>query len=83
VRTVAARHIRTMRYIRIIVSGHLNPVVASARLLATRIWELRGNVTYDAAYVATAEHYQCALITTGARLARAAGTHCPVTLISS
>jgi predicted nucleic acid-binding protein len=65
-------------------AAQMSPVVAPARLIAARIWELRGNVTaYDAAYVATAEHYQCALITTDARLARATGIRCPVTLISS
>ena len=44
------------------------------RLLAARIWELRSNLTtYDAAYVAAAERYRCPLVTTDARLARAAG----------
>ena len=39
----------------------LEPVVVPTRLLATRIWELRGNLTaYDAAYVATAGQYRWA-----------------------
>src|SRR5207245_1911123 len=64
-------------------AAQMNPVVAPTRVIAARIWELRGNLTaYDAAYVATAESYQCALLTTDGRLARATGIHCPVTLIS-
>lgn len=63
-------------------AAELNPVVASTRLIAGRIWELRSNLTaYHAAYVAAAEHYQCALVTTDGRLARATGIRCPVTLI--
>ena len=63
-------------------AAEMNPVVAPTRLIAARIWELRDNLTaYDAAYAATAEHYQCALLTTDGRLARAAGIRCPVTLI--
>jgi predicted nucleic acid-binding protein len=63
-------------------AAEMNPVVAPTRLIAARIWELRGNLTaYDAAYAATAEHYQCALLTTDGRLARATGIRCPVTLI--
>lgn len=61
----------------------LQPVVVPTRLLVTRIWELRGNLTtYDAAYIATAEQYGCALLTSDGRLARATGIHCPVNLIS-
>jgi predicted nucleic acid-binding protein len=49
----------------------MEPAVASTRLLAARIWELRSNLTTcDAAYVAAAEQYHCALVTTDARLAR-------------
>ena len=60
----------------------MDPVVASTRPLAPRIWELRGNLTtHDAAYIAAAEHYRCALVTTDARLARAAGIRCDVNLI--
>jgi predicted nucleic acid-binding protein len=65
-------------------AAELDPVVASTRLLAARIWALRGNLTtYDAAYVAAAEQYGCALVTTDARLARAPGVRCPVTLLQS
>ena len=59
-------------------------MVVSTRLLAARVWALRGNLTtYDAAYVAAAERYGCALVTTDARLARAPGVRCPVTLVQS
>lgn len=58
------------------------PVVIPTRLLASRIWELRGNLTtYDAAYVATAEQCNCALVTSDARLTRANGPRCPVNLV--
>jgi predicted nucleic acid-binding protein len=61
----------------------LDPVVARTRPLAARIWELRSNLTtYDAAYVAVAEQYRCALLTTDARLAHATGLRCAVNLIS-
>lgn len=64
-------------------AAELNPVVAPTRLIADRIWALRNNLTaYDAAYAAAAEHYQCALVTTDDRLARATGIRCPVTLLS-
>jgi predicted nucleic acid-binding protein len=36
----------------------------------------------DAAYVAAAGRYRCALVTTDARLVRAAGIQCTVNLIS-
>ncbi|HUZ24758.1 MAG TPA: type II toxin-antitoxin system VapC family toxin [Streptosporangiaceae bacterium] len=61
----------------------LDPVIVRTRVLASRIWELRSNLTvYDAAYVAAAEQYSCALVTTDARMTRAAGIQCPVNLIS-
>lgn len=61
----------------------LDPIVARTRLIASRIWELRSNLTaYDAAYVAAAEQYRCALVTTDARLARAPGIRCAVDVIS-
>lgn len=61
----------------------MDPVVVRTRRLAARIWELRGNLTtYDAAYVAAAEQYRCALVTTDARLARASGIRCAVNLVS-
>jgi predicted nucleic acid-binding protein len=44
---------------------------------ATRIWDLRGNVTcYDAWYVALAEALNAPLATLDARLARASGPRC-------
>lgn len=66
----------------VIAATELDPVVVRTRLLAARIWELRGNLTaYDAAYVAAAERYRCALLTTDARLARSAAVRCPVSVI--
>ncbi|MDT0344560.1 type II toxin-antitoxin system VapC family toxin [Streptomyces litchfieldiae] len=51
--------------------------------LMPRMWELRGNVSgYDAAYVAAAEAYECALVTADARLARAGGVRCPIEVIA-
>jgi predicted nucleic acid-binding protein len=65
-------------------AAELDPVVVSTRLLAARIWALRGNLTtYDAAYAAAAERYDCALVTTDARLARAPGLRCPIILLAS
>jgi predicted nucleic acid-binding protein len=47
-----------------------------------RIWELRDNLTaYDAAYVALAEIIECPLVTADARLSRAPGLRCPVTVV--
>lgn len=44
---------------------------------ASRIWELRGNVTtYDAWYVALAEHLGATLATLDTRLRRATGPRC-------
>lgn len=50
--------------------------------LLHRVWELRENVSaYDASYVALAESLDCALLTADARLARAPGTRCAVTVV--
>jgi predicted nucleic acid-binding protein len=50
--------------------------------LLGRIWELRENLTaYDATYVALAEALGCELVTADARLARAPGPVCPVTVV--
>jgi predicted nucleic acid-binding protein len=50
--------------------------------LIPRIWELRANLTaYDASYVALAEALACELVTADARLARAPGPTCPVTVV--
>lgn len=47
-----------------------------------RIWELRENVSaYDAAYVALAEIIECPLVTADARLSRAPGLRCAVTVL--
>lgn len=63
-------------------AAEMDPVVVRTRVLAARIWEFRSNLTtYDATYVAAAERYRCALVTTDARLARAPGIHCAVSLI--
>lgn len=51
--------------------------------LMHRAYELRNNVSpYDAAYVALAELLQCPLVTADARLARAPGIQCDVSLVS-
>lgn len=50
--------------------------------LLDRVWALRDNVTpYDAAYVALAERLGCTLVTADARLSRASGLRCPVTVV--
>ena len=50
--------------------------------LFDRIWELRGNLTAcDPAYVALAEAIDCPLVTADARLSRAAGLRCAVTVV--
>ncbi|MEP7018250.1 MAG: type II toxin-antitoxin system VapC family toxin [Actinomycetota bacterium] len=47
-----------------------------------RVWELRDNVSaYDASYVALAELLGCPLLTADARLSRAPGIRCPVTVV--
>jgi predicted nucleic acid-binding protein len=47
-----------------------------------RVWELRDNLTsYDAAYVALAEAIDCPLVTGDARLSRAPGLRCTVTVL--
>jgi predicted nucleic acid-binding protein len=47
-----------------------------------RVWELRHNLTaYDAAYVALAETLQCPLVTGDARISRAPGLRCAVTVL--
>ena len=47
-----------------------------------RVWELRENLSgYDAAYVAVAETLDTSLLTADARLARAPGPMCPITVV--
>jgi predicted nucleic acid-binding protein len=57
----------------------------SALGLHRRIWELRHNVSaYDATYVALTESLGATeLLTTDARLAKAVGPRCAVTLVNS
>lgn len=53
-----------------------------AQDLTSRVWLLRANLTaYDALYVALAEKLGCALITSDARIARAAGPRCVVEVV--
>lgn len=55
-------------------------LVAVARLL-DRMWDLRRNVTgYDAAYLAVAEVFECALVTADCRLTRVPDLRCEVRL---
>lgn len=50
--------------------------------LLARIWELRDNLSaYDATYVSLAEALDCALLTADAKLSRAPGVRCPVTVV--
>ncbi len=53
-----------------------------ADALLVRIWDLRENLSaYDASYVALAEGLGCHLVTADARLSRAPGVGCPITVI--
>jgi predicted nucleic acid-binding protein len=55
-------------------------IVPTAPLLG-RMWQLRDNLTgYDAAYVAAAELYGCALVTADERLSHAPDLRCEVRL---
>lgn len=50
--------------------------------LLERVWMLRENLSsYDACYVALAEHLGCGLLTADARLGRAPGLRCSITLV--
>ena len=50
--------------------------------LLHRVWELRASLSaYDASYVALAELLDCSLLTADARLGRAPGIRCPVTVV--
>jgi predicted nucleic acid-binding protein len=52
--------------------------------LLERVWELRENLSaYDATYVAVAETLDAPLVTADARLARAPGPTCPITVVRS
>ncbi|MGY1719045.1 MULTISPECIES: type II toxin-antitoxin system VapC family toxin [unclassified Blastococcus] len=50
--------------------------------LLERIWQLRDNMSaYDASYVTLAEALGCAVVTADARLSRAPGSRCPITVV--
>lgn len=50
--------------------------------LLPRMWELRENISpYDASYVALAESLGCRLLTSDARLSRAPGAQCAITIV--
>lgn len=50
--------------------------------LLARIWALRENLSaYDAGYVALAESLDCSLVTADARISRAPGVRCPITVV--
>jgi predicted nucleic acid-binding protein len=50
--------------------------------LLERIWQLRDNLSaYDASYIALAESLDCTVVTADARLGRAPGITCTVTVV--
>lgn len=55
---------------------------AAVAALLERIWGLRSSVSaHDAAYVSLVESLGCALVTADARLSRAPGLRCAVTVV--
>lgn len=82
-RSTAARHLSEAHALaaldvwrRLAVTRY--PVVG----LLDRVWELRQNLSaYDAGYVALAEQLNCGLVTADARLSRAPGPRCPITVV--
>jgi predicted nucleic acid-binding protein len=76
----------------VITSGDGGRVIATRARLGVRrvgvvavlgrIWSLRDHLSaYDAAYVAIADSLGCHLVTADARLARAPGLRCAVTVV--
>jgi predicted nucleic acid-binding protein len=62
--------------------GELSIDRHSAEPLRDRVWQLRHNLTsYDATYVALAEHLDSRLVTRDARMARAPGIRCHVDVL--
>lgn len=62
--------------------SHLAVIRYAAGPLLQRMWELRGGISaYDAMYVALAELLDCALVTADARVSRASGLRCSVTVV--
>ena len=62
--------------------SHLAVIRYAAGPLLQRMWELRGGISaYDAMYVALAELLDCALVTADARVSRASGLRCSVTVL--
>ncbi|MFF0631619.1 type II toxin-antitoxin system VapC family toxin [Nocardia sp. NPDC004151] len=62
----------------------LDPEVPLTRVLVSRMWELRDNLTaYDAAHVAAVEAYDCVLVTADARLANAPGIRGQIQVVDS
>lgn len=53
-----------------------------ASALLGRVWELRDAMSaYDATYIALAEALGCTVVTADARLSRAPGSRCPITVV--
>ena len=68
------RLLQTFRWMAVIRHGSFS--------MLDRVWELRDNLTaYDAAYVALAEAIDCPLVTADARISRAPGLRCVVTVV--
>jgi predicted nucleic acid-binding protein len=61
---------------------HLGLTRYPVHALLDRVWQLRDNLSaYDAAYVALSESLNCSLVTADARLSRAPGIKCPITVV--
>jgi predicted nucleic acid-binding protein len=61
---------------------HLEVSRFPARGLLARVWELKANLSaYDATCVALAEVLECPMVTADARISRAPGPRCPITVL--